>query len=244
MHTGASRFWASKRTCESEDLSPAPPRVFAGNLGCPPLRVLLPTTVTLTFCLLLLWTSLFTPVAIPPQKKGKKAQVISPTECGALFSARTTPQPSQNLVEPWWNPGGTLVEPSWNPRGTLPQGRTVPPWSLSGLRPQSFQLLGKNCLPLVRKGSRASAPAPSPGQTWPPAGATSAQADPTSRSAVRRFLAMAQAKGRTYLRRVHTHWFPWVHTPSGERGMNISRPFGYAKGEFSSSPEPELLVCL
>ena len=32
-----------------------------------------------------------------------------------LFSARTTPQPSQNLVEPWWNP-----------RGTLPQGRPGP----------------------------------------------------------------------------------------------------------------------
>ena len=53
-----------------------------------------------------------------------------------LFSART-PQASQNLVEPWWNPGGTLVEPS-------PQGRPEPPRSLSGLRPQSFQLLGNN----------------------------------------------------------------------------------------------------
>ena len=35
----------------------------------------------------------------PPKKKKKKekkeAQVISPTACGALFSARTTPQPSQ-----------------------------------------------------------------------------------------------------------------------------------------------------
>ena len=34
----------------------------------------------------------------------KKAQMISPTACGAVFSARTTPQSSQNLVEPWWNP--------------------------------------------------------------------------------------------------------------------------------------------
>ena len=49
----------------------------------------------------------------------KKAQVISPTACGGLFSARTTPQPSQNLVEPWWNPGGTLQEPWWNPGGSL-----------------------------------------------------------------------------------------------------------------------------
>ena len=43
--------------------------------------------------------------------------MISPTACGALFSARTTLQPSQKLVElvePPWNPGGTLVEPSWN----------------------------------------------------------------------------------------------------------------------------------
>ena len=60
------------------------------------------------------------------------AQVITPTACGALFSARATPQPSQNLAEPWWNP-----------RGTLPQGRPRPPRSLSKLRPQSFQLLGK-----------------------------------------------------------------------------------------------------
>ena len=48
------------------------------------------------------------------------------------------------MVEPWWNPGGTLVEPWWNPGGTSAQGRPEPPWSLSGLRPQSFQLLGKN----------------------------------------------------------------------------------------------------
>ena len=57
--------------------------------------------------------------------------MISPTACG-------TPQPSQNLVEPSWN----LVEPWWNPRGTFPQGRPGPPRSLSGLRPQSCQLLG------------------------------------------------------------------------------------------------------
>ena len=61
--------------------------------------------------------------------KQKLAQVISPTACGALFSARTT-QPSQN-------PRGTLVEFWWNP------GCPGPPRSLSGLRPQSFQLLGK-----------------------------------------------------------------------------------------------------
>ena len=38
----------------------------------------------------------------------KTAQPISPKACGALFSARTTlPEPSQNLVEPWWIPRGT-----------------------------------------------------------------------------------------------------------------------------------------
>ena len=41
-----------------------------------------------------------------------------------------------------WNPRGTLVEPWSNPGGTLPQGRPGPR-SLSGLRPQSFQLLGR-----------------------------------------------------------------------------------------------------
>ena len=47
------------------------------------------------------------------------------------------------LAEPRGTLGGTLVEPSWNPRGTSPQARPGPPQSLSGLRPQSFQLLGK-----------------------------------------------------------------------------------------------------
>ena len=77
----------------------------------------------------------------PPAPQQKQAQVISPTARGVLV-ARTTPQPSKNLVEPLWNPSGTL-ELSWSPRGTLPQGRPGPPRSLSGLRPQSFQLLGK-----------------------------------------------------------------------------------------------------
>ena len=60
--------------------------------------------------------------------------MISPTACGAFFRTRTTPQPSQNLVEPWWNPGGILVEPWWNPGGTLvepwwnPGGTLVEPW--------------------------------------------------------------------------------------------------------------------
>ena len=36
------------------------------------------------------------------------------------------------------------MEPWWNPPRALPQGRPGPPRSLSRLRPQSFQLLGKN----------------------------------------------------------------------------------------------------
>ena len=42
--------------------------------------------------------------------------MISPTACGALFSARTTPQPSETFVEPSWNlssgpdhPGAYLI---------------------------------------------------------------------------------------------------------------------------------------
>ena len=71
----------------------------------------------------------------PPPKK--RAQVISPTACGALFSARTTPQPSQNLEEPWWSPGGTL-----------PQGRPGPPRSLSGLRPPNLSAVGETLISL------------------------------------------------------------------------------------------------
>ena len=47
-----------------------------------------------------------------------------------LKPPQTTPQPSQNLVEPWWNPGGTLVEPWWNlggTRGTLVEPSLKPP---------------------------------------------------------------------------------------------------------------------
>ena len=51
------------------------------------------------------------PRTTPLQKK--EAWVIFPTGCGALFSARTTPQPLQN-------PGATLVEPSWSLTSGLP----------------------------------------------------------------------------------------------------------------------------
>ena len=44
---------------------------------------------------------------------------------------------------------------SWNPRGTLPQGRPGSPRSLSGLRPQNFQLLGKKELLQGGTGSRS-----------------------------------------------------------------------------------------
>ena len=67
------------------------------------------------------------------------------------FFARTTPQPSQNLVEPWWNPRGTLVGPWWNPRGTLPQGRPGHPRSLSGLRPQKLPAVGEEHEPISAK---------------------------------------------------------------------------------------------
>ena len=80
----------------------------------------------------------------------------------ALAGSLNHPGPPRSPRRTWWNPGGTLVEPYlkpprttpqplqnlvelWsNPRGTLPQGCPGPPRTLSGLRPQSFQLLGKN----------------------------------------------------------------------------------------------------
>ena len=74
----------------------------------------------------------------------KSVQELRTGACDILNSIRLfflCLQPSQNLVEPWWNPDETLVEPLWNPRGTLPHGRPGPP---RRLRPQSFQLLGKN----------------------------------------------------------------------------------------------------
>ena len=68
-------------------------------------------------------------------------------EGGTIFfgkrnKLRRYPQLHPILPEPLQNLFGTLVEIWWNPRGTLPQGRPGLPRSLSGLRPQSFQLLG------------------------------------------------------------------------------------------------------
>ena len=64
-------------------------------------------------------------------RSGPTAKIGAPRETTPDHPPRTTPQPSQNLVEPWWNrgtlpqtipdhpaalvePGGTLVEPSCN----------------------------------------------------------------------------------------------------------------------------------
>ena len=55
--------------------------------------------------------------------------------CSYHHAALAEPRGTLRSLVPWWNP--------WNPRGTLPQSRPEPPRSLSRLRPQSFQLLGK-----------------------------------------------------------------------------------------------------
>ena len=53
-----------------------------------------------------------------------------------LKPPQTTP-PLQNLVEPWWNPGGTMVEPWWNPGGTLVEPLVEPWWNLSSGSPRT-----------------------------------------------------------------------------------------------------------
>ena len=63
------------------------------------------------------------------RKNTKQTQVISLTACRALFSARTTPQPSQNLVEPWRNFGGNLMEPSWKLTSGPPRTPPEPIWA-------------------------------------------------------------------------------------------------------------------
>ena len=109
---------------------------------------------------------------------------------------RTWWNPGKTLVKPWWNPGGTLVEPRWNPGGTQveprwnpggtlvepcwnPGGALVepswnlasgPPRSLSGLRPQSFPLLGEKNDTHIKTGQPAGCigrlrPPPSSGST-------------------------------------------------------------------------------
>ena len=62
--------------------------------------------------------------------------MISPTAWGA----RTTPQPSQNLVEPSWNPRRTMLEPSWNLTSGPPRTIPEPIWAET---PKAFSCWGK-----------------------------------------------------------------------------------------------------
>ena len=76
-----------------------------------------------------------------PRKKKKKQKIRRyPQQHAMLFVVLAPPRSLRRIS---WNPRGTLVEPWWNPRVTLPQGRPGPPRCLSGLRPRSFQLLGR-----------------------------------------------------------------------------------------------------
>ena len=60
-----------------------------------------------------------------------------PQQQAVLFIVLAPPHsPPRTSWNAWWNPGGTLVEPYL-------RAAPGPPRSLSGLRPQSFQLLGK-----------------------------------------------------------------------------------------------------
>ena len=81
----------------------------------------------------------------------------TPDHPAALAEPGGTLVETSQMVEIWWKPGGSLVEPWWNPGGTLAQGRPEPPRSLSGLRPQSFQLLGKNISILTASGKSPAA---------------------------------------------------------------------------------------
>ena len=79
--------------------------------------------------------------------------MISPTACGALFSARTTPHPSQNLVEPWWN--------SWNLTPGPPRTTPEPIWaetpklSAGGKKKKASQVLGVHFVePMSRRHNR------------------------------------------------------------------------------------------
>ena len=56
--------------------------------------------------------------------KKKKAQVISPTACGALLVL--APRISRKTS---WNPRGTLVEPSWNLTSGPPRTTPQPIWA-------------------------------------------------------------------------------------------------------------------
>ena len=80
---------------------------------------------------------------VEPSSRGTLPQTTRSPRRTWWKSGGTLPQTTPDHPAALAEPGGTLVEPSWNPRGTLPQGRPGPPRTLSGLRPQSFQLLGK-----------------------------------------------------------------------------------------------------
>ena len=92
------------------------------------------------------WNSCGTPMEPRWNLDGTSMEPLR-NACGTL--PQGCPRPSRNLVEPW-----NLCGPLWNlcklnsgPHGTLPQGLPGPPRSLSGLRPQSFQLEKKRLDP-------------------------------------------------------------------------------------------------
>ena len=70
----------------------------------------------------------------PPTKRTRKQKGNILINKLRRYPPRSLADCRGTLVEPWWNPGGTLAEPYL--RGA-PDNR-----NLSGLRPQSFQLLG------------------------------------------------------------------------------------------------------
>ena len=63
--------------------------------------------------------------------------LVDPCSTCVSLPHRACPGPPRSSRRISWNPW-------WNLCGTLPQGRPRPPWSLSGLRPQTFSCWGKS----------------------------------------------------------------------------------------------------
>ena len=76
--------------------------------------------------------------------------MISPTACGALFSARNTPQPWQPRGTRVWNPSGTLVEPLWNLTSGPPRTTPEPIWA----KTPKLSAVGGKSTPRIRFGLR------------------------------------------------------------------------------------------
>ena len=111
--------------------NPGEPWCPGGTLVEPHLKLVRTTPLPLQ--------NLVEPTTLTTRNSGETKALLPQPQTDGCEHPETRWKSARTFAEPWCKPG---VEPYFKPGGTLVK-RPGPPRSLSGLRPQSFQLLGK-----------------------------------------------------------------------------------------------------